>query len=249
MKGSSRLLSLAAFAVLAAVPAAADITVEGRYVLVNGDTITRASYYSRKRVRLTAPDGKEFIYDTQAKRVTVVDHDSRRYFSGTIDEADSTASHLLLERRKELKPLIEANQDKWLELMKSFNDSLEVMQTQETRKIAGYPCTRWILKAGSYMTHERWVAAGLSVPNYGPELEKIVLATVLDPLGRQLMKLLIQMRERSGTVLASSTQFHTLTQDGAFSWEAVRVSSDEIPKDVWDLPKDYIKVKPMVAEP
>jgi hypothetical protein len=130
--------------------------------------------------------------------------------------------------------------------MKGFNDSIRVIQTEDTRTIAGYPATRWMMLAGQYMTHERWVARGLSVPNFGPELEKVMMASVLDPLGRQLMKMLIQMREKDGTVLMSSTQFRTPTQAGSFSWEAIRVSSEQIPASVWSPPAGYTKATPGV---
>lgn len=67
------------------------------------------------------------------------------------------------------------------------------------------------------------------------------MATVLDPLGAQLMKMLIQMRAQPGLVLKSSTQFRTLTQSGTFAWEAARVESKAIPESVWGVPKDYAK--------
>ena len=225
-------------------PAAADVTVVGKYIFANGDTATRVSYYSRKRARTTAPNGMEFIYDTQLGRVSVIDHAKRRYYTGTIAEADSLAEKILLKRRAELRPLIEANREKWAALMSGFSDSILVDRTEETVTIAGYPSTRWTLRAGSYMTHERWAARGLSVPNFGPELEKIVMATVLDPLGSQLMKLMIQMRSQPGLVLKSSTQFRTLTQSGSFSWEATRVDSKAIPDSAWSVPRGYAKLRP-----
>ena len=151
----------------------------GKYTFANGDTATRVSYYSRKRARTTAPNGMEFIYDTQLGRVSVIDHAKRRYYTGTIAEADSLAEKILLKRRAELRPLIEANREKWAALMSGFSDSILVDRTEETVTIAGYPSTRWTLRAGSYMTHERWAARGLSVPNFGPELEKIVMAVIL----------------------------------------------------------------------
>jgi hypothetical protein len=236
--------ALAAFVLGTSVPAAADITVVGKYTFVNGDTATRASYYSRKRTRVTSPSGMEFIHDTQARRVTVIDHAQRRYYQGTIEEADSIASRILLQRREELRPLIEANREMWAQRMMGFNDSIRVIETDESRTIAGYPATRWMMLAGQYMTHERWVARGLSVPNFGPELEKVMMAPVLDPLGRQLMKMLIQMRENPGTVLKSSTQFRTPTQSGSFSWEAIRVGSEKIPGSAWSPPPGYTKAKP-----
>jgi hypothetical protein len=129
--------------------------------------------------------------------------------------------------------------------MSSLSDSILVDKHEmETQTIAGYPCTRWTLKGGSYMTNDRWAARGLTVPNFGPDLEKIVMATTLDPLGSQLMKLLLQMRAQPGLVLKSSTQFRTLTQSGSFSWEALRVDSKAIPDSVWAVPKGFTKVQP-----
>jgi hypothetical protein len=243
-RGFALALSVGITALGAITPAAADITVVGKYTFVNGDTASRTSYYSRKRARTTAPNGMEFIYDTQLGRVTVIDHAKRRYYSGTIAEADTLAERILLQRRQELRPLIEANREKWAAMMSGFNDSILVVRSEETSTLAGYPCTRWTLLGGSYMTHERWAARGLSVPNFGPEIERIVMATVLDPLGTQLMKLLIQMRAQPGLVLKSSTRFRTLTQSGAFAWEATRVESKSIPDSAWSVPKDYAKVQP-----
>src|SRR5262245_15790366 len=231
--------------VAAAVPAAADVTVTAKYTFANGDTAIRTSYYSRKRARVTAPTGLEFIYDTQARGVTILDPAKHRYYSAPIPEAESLATKILLARRAELRPKIEANQEKCAEILSSFSDSTHVEKDElTTRDIAGYPCTRWKLRAGSYMTHERWSARGLSVPNFAPEMEKIVMASVLDPLGRQLMKLLIQMRSESGLVLESSTEFHTLTQSGTFSYRALQVGSKTIPDSVWSVPKGYTRVQP-----
>ena len=246
MMGTSRRFALVLFLTVAGVaPAAADVTVVGKYTFVNGDTATRTSYYSRKRARAVAPNGMEFIYDTQLSRVTIIDATKHRYYRATIAEAESLAEQILLKRRAELRPQIEANQEKWAQLLSSLSDSIRVDKHEsETQTLAGYPCTRWTLLGGSYMTHDRWAARGLSVPSFGPELEKIVMATALDPLGAQLMKLLLQMRAQPGLVLKSSTQFRTLTQSGSFSWEALRVDSRPIPDSVWAAPAGYTRVKP-----
>jgi hypothetical protein len=231
--------------VTAAVPATADVTVTAKYRFANGDTAIRTSYYSRKRARATAPNGMEFIYDTRAGRVTVIDPAKRRYYSAPIAEAESLATKILLARRAELRPKIEANREKWAGIVSAFSDSTHVEKDEmTTRTIAGYPCTRWKLRAGSYMTHERWTARGLSVPNFAPDMEQIVMASVLDPLGRQLMKLLLQMRSEPGLVLESSTEFHTLTQSGRFSYRALNVGSAAIPDSVWSVPKGYTRVRP-----
>jgi len=231
--------------VAAALPATADVTVVGKYTFVNGDTATRTSYYSRKRARAVAPNGMELIYDTQLGRVTIIDPAQRRYYSGTIAEADSLAEKILLRRKAELRPKIEANREKWAQMVSTFNDSIRVDKDEVTiRKIAGYPCNRWTIWAGSYMKHERWSARGLSVPNFAPDAERIVMALTLDPLGSQLMKLMLQMRSQPGLVLQASTDFHTPTQKGSFSWKALSVGSAQIPDSAWSVPTGYTRVQP-----
>lgn len=231
--------------VAAALPAAADVTVVGKYTFVNGDTATRTSYYSRKRARATVPNGMELIYDTELGRVTVIDPAKRRYYSGTIAEADSLAEKILLKRKAELRPKIEANREKWAQIVSQFNDGIKVDKDEvTTRKIAGYPCNRATLYAGEYMKHEVWTARGLSVPNFAPDMERIVMALVLDPLGSQLMKLMIQMRSQPGLVLQATTQFHTPTQKGSFAWKALAVGSEAIPDSAWSAPTGFTRVQP-----
>ncbi|MBI1799447.1 MAG: hypothetical protein HYR73_07135 [Candidatus Eisenbacteria bacterium] len=154
----SLLIAAAALLSLTSVQASAEVTVIGKYTLVGGDTLTRASYYSTRRVRVTAPDGREFVYDSRAKRVLVINHVNRTYWSGSVEEADRVATEILYEQNRKLKPAIEANREKWEEMVQNFNDSLRVTRTEETRVIAGYPTTKCVMRAGSYMTHERWVA-------------------------------------------------------------------------------------------
>src|SRR5262249_51676071 len=72
----------------AARPAAADITVITRYSFINGDTLTRASYYAPKRVRVTAPDGKEFMFNRDNDSVTVINHAAKTYWTGPRALAD-----------------------------------------------------------------------------------------------------------------------------------------------------------------
>lgn len=228
---------------VAGMPARADVVVLGSYTLVNGDTLTRASYFTSKRVRATAPDGREFLYDAKAKKVMIVDHRSRSYWRGPIERADSLASVILAQRGEELRPKVEANREQVMARLQALNDSLRVFKTDETRTIAGYPCTKWVLSAGSTMTHERWVARGLDVADYSPELDRVIQASILDPLGRVLMRQLLAMRSQDGLPLAATTTFNTFTQSGGFSWQAISAVSAEIPKSVWEAPKGYHRIE------
>ena len=58
---------------LSAWPARADITVFGHYTFANGDTLSRASYYTQKQVRTTLPNGDEIIYDDREQRLGRLD--------------------------------------------------------------------------------------------------------------------------------------------------------------------------------
>ena len=241
-----------------APPVAADITVVGRYVFINGDTATRSSAYTSRRSRMTAPDGREFIYDTKSAMVTVIDHKAKTYWKAPIAVADSLASERLMEMRRELKPQLEANRERWAEMMQMLDDSTKVAMTGEFRPIAGYSCSKWVLTMGPYLTFERWVTPAIGVADYAPELERVMLSSTLDPLGRLLLKRMFDMRgqnaasidsetDRTGQddfALASVTRFETLTQKGSFSWEATEVRTGKVPGLAWETPKGYRKVAP-----
>jgi hypothetical protein len=233
----------ASFSLCFALPAAADITVMTRFTLANGDTLTRPTYYSSRRVRLTGVDGKEFMYDSKAGRLTILDHSKKIYWTGPLAQADSIADRMLNAGRKQLAAAAAEDQEAWMAKVQSFNDSIRVTKTENTRKIAGYPTTQWLFSVGSYIQHERWVARSLQVTNYGPELEKAIMASLRDPVGRALMRMLIGLREGDGLPLASKTTFQTFTQSGSFGFEAVRVIGESIPASAWEVPKDYVRIE------
>jgi hypothetical protein len=237
----SALLALAVVVAFAA-PAAADYTVVTHYTLVNGDTLTRANYYARKKVRVTSPDGKEFMFDQKSDSVTVIDHVGRRYWTGRRSQADSVATKIMLANREGVPEEATADPVAWGEKLQAFNDSIKVEPTMKQKKIAGYTCDQWMLTAGHYLTNERWIARSIYFPNYGPEMQKTVLATIKDPMGRALMRLMIGMREKEGMTLSGSATFKTLSREGSFSFEALKVSSKPIPNSAWALPAGYTRV-------
>ena len=93
---------LVAALALAATPAFADITVHAHYTLVSGDTVTRANYFSSHRTRMTAPDGREYLYDARKKRVAIIDHDLQAYWEGPVAQADSIVDSLNAMRYHEV---------------------------------------------------------------------------------------------------------------------------------------------------
>ena len=78
-------LVLVAAGMLAATCGWADTTLHIHFTLVNGDTLSRPNYYTQKKMRATAPDGREYIYIAKGKRVTVIDHPTRTYWEGPLE--------------------------------------------------------------------------------------------------------------------------------------------------------------------
>ena len=227
----------------AARPAAAELTVITHYTLVNGDTLTRASYYTPRRVRVTAPDGKEFMFDSKTDTITVIDHATKRYWKGPRGLADSVATRIMNSNREGIPDIARTDPVAWADTLQAFNNSIHVAATGKGQKIASYPCDQWVLTAGSYLRVEQWIARSLVVSNYGPELQKAVMATIKDPLGRALMRMLIGMRTKEGLVLNGNVTFQTLKGEGSFHFECVKVISGSIPKTVWNLPEGYTQIQ------
>jgi hypothetical protein len=240
---------LAGLALLLAAPAMADITVIGRYKLVNGDTLTRASYYTTHRVRATLPNGYEIIYNQGADSVALVDHTRKRYWEGPRGEADSIAMKFRAGQMKALQANATPEQrEKWTEIYSALGDSVHFARTGRDRKIAGYGCTEWVLTAGQYLRQTHWVARALSKPDFSEEVEKVVLATITDPLGRGLMKLVLQARVTDGLTLGGTIRFKTMSQQGETSWEAIKVDASKIPPSAWAIPEGYQRWQPPPAD-
>ena len=239
---------LAGLLLALAMPAAADITVIGRYTMFNGDTLTRSSYYSAKKLRTMLPDGDEVIYDHSAKRVALVDHERKLFWEGPLAEADSIAARLRAERVKAMTDTMSAEtRAEWSKVYTVLTEDVKIEATGRTRKIAGYPCSEWVLSAGPYLRQERWLARSLSLPDFSPEVEKVVQAAMLDPLGRGLMKLVLQARSANGLALAGRMTARTFQNQGEMSWEAVKVVASRIPDEAWVVPEGYQRWEPPAA--
>ena len=228
----------------AARPARADITVIGRYTFVNGDTATRVSYFTSRRIRFSTPDGREVVLDTKNQRVSVIDHRRRVYWDGALARADSVVDiadgtrwdMLLRNASDELKT-------EWASEMGFPAESIQVEDGFKTRMIAGYPCNRWTVRAGSFVTMERWMAASLAVDSYDQTTSDIVMAAILDPVARAVMGMFWQLEDTDEFCLGASLTLDTPMQHGTFRWEAVKVIGAKIPATAWLVPRDYARVQ------
>lgn len=238
-------LALALALLLTAACGFADVTLHIHYSLVNGDTVTRANYYTTNRMRATAPDGREYIFLVKEKRVAVIDHPSKTYWDGPMSAADSVVDSLNAMRYREVMSAVTEEQlAAWPKVTQSINDSIQLQKTSERRDIAGVSCERWTLTAGSWMTHDRWVAKDLAVANYPPEIQRILLASVQEPMAKAFVRLLIRAnKEVDGLPLAVSTTYRTLASSGSYSWETFQVDHKKIPETAWQIPSDYRRMQ------
>lgn len=237
-------VACAGLALLSARSARADLTVIGHYTFVNGDTVTRASYFSSRRIRISAPDGREVIFDSKGDRITLIDHRRRVYWDGPLARADSivdvtdgTRWDLMLRNATdELKA-------EWARAMGFPAESIEVHDDFKTRQIAGYPCNRGTMRAGSYMNVERWTAVSLAIEPYDETTKELVLAAVLDPIARAIMSMFWDSQETTGLCLAASMTFNTPMGHGGFHWEAAKVIGARIPASAWMVPQGYQRTR------
>jgi hypothetical protein len=232
-----------ALVLLASRPALADITVIGRYTFMNGDTATRASYFTSRRIRISTPDGREVIFDSKNHRISVIDHRRRVYWDGALARADSVVD-VADGTRWDLMLMNASDQLKteWASEMGFPAESIQVEDGFKTRMIAGYPCNRWTVRAGSFVTMERWMAASLAVDSYDQTTSDLVMTAILDPVARAVMSMFWQLEDTDEFCLGASLTLDTPMQRGTFRWEAVRVIGARIPPTAWMVPPDYARV-------
>ena len=234
--------------IAAARPASADITVVARYQMLNGDTLTRSSYYTTKKIRTTLPNGDEIIYDNGSHRIALIDHQRRLFWEGPRAQADSIAARLRAERIRGMVDTMSAEtRAQWNAVYTALTENVMVEKSGLNRKIAGYPCTHWVLRVDPYLTSERWVARALDVPDFNAEVEKVAQAAIRDPLGRGLMKLVVQARSTEGLALAGKLQVKTFEHQGTLTWEALQVKSERIGDEAWAIPEGYQRWEPPAA--
>ncbi len=236
-------LTCAGLAMFAAQPVRADITVIGSFTFVDGDTATRASYFTSRRIRVSTPDGREVVFDSKDQRITLIDHRRRVYWEGPLARADSIVDvtdgsrwdMMLRDANEELK-------SEWARDVDFSPDSIQMDDGFKTKMIAGYPCNRWTIRAGPEMAVERWTAASLQIEPYDETTDDVVLAAVLDPVARAIMTMFWETQDATGLCLAASVNFTTPTMNGSFHWEAVRVIGARIPDSAWTVPRGYTKI-------
>ncbi len=243
-------LAGAASLLLSAEPARADLTVIGRYTFVNGDTATLPSYFSGRRVRVPTPDGREVVFDSHTRAVTLIDHARRAYWSGPLARADSIVDVLDATRWDlYVRHASDSLKAEWLSDMDFPSESIKVSEGLGAKMIAGYPCNPWTVTAGPFVKLQRWVAYSLAVDDYHAQTEDLVLSAVLDPVGRAIMGMFWESQVTDALPLAANVTFDSPTRHAHFEWRALRVVGARIPDSAWRPPPGYQRVDLGTADP
>ncbi len=222
----------------------ADVTIVGRYTFVSGDTTTRASYFSSRRIRVSTPDGREVVFDSKTQQLTLVDPARHVYWTGPLARADSVVD--VIDGSRWAAMLRHAGgevKDEWARDMQFPADSVFVSNPFGTRTIAGYPCNRWTIRAGGLLSGEYWVAYALDTDDFEQSMQDVMLAAFRDPVARGLMSMYWDSRATDGLPLASTVTFTSPTQRGTFHWEALSVSDARIPESAWSPPPGCVPVQ------
>jgi len=149
------------------------------------------------RSRVTSFDGREYVYDGKSKQVTVIDHATKRYWTGSVTLADSIVTRSTASVTRSSAWRSPSRQEEFDKFIEQFNAGIVVNQTEEQREDRRLQ----LLALGRLRRpqHDPRPLGGerLHHRQAAPELDRVLMAAALDPLGRQLVKMLLAGRATS----------------------------------------------------
>ena len=221
-----------------------DVTVYCKFHLMNGDTLSRPTYYGNGRVRMTMSDANEIIYDVRSKEVIYLNHAKKQFWKGPLDRANAIVDSVTAEKYQAFMDATPEQRQQWAAYVEKFNTSLESEPLEYVKKISGKHCEGYQIKAGKIMVHTRWITRDVLLTDYVKDLERLALLPTVDPVGRAIVGLITKADKGYGLTLGSTTEINTPTQKGVFSWEAYSVDTRRpIPESAWKIPEGYAELK------
>jgi hypothetical protein len=221
-----------------------DVTVYCKYHFMNGDTLSRPTYYGDGRVRMTLSDANEIIYDVRSKSVVYLNHEKKTFWKGPLDRANALVDSLSADHFQAFMNATPEERQKWAAYVDKFNTSLESEVLEHKKKISGRYCDGYQISAGKIMVHTRWINRDILLTDYVKDLERIAILPTVDPAGRAIVGLITKAEKGFGLTLGASTKIDTPTQKGTYSWEAYSIDTRRpIPDSVWQIPEGYAELK------
>jgi len=221
-----------------------DVTVYCKYKFMNGDMLSRPTYYGNGRVRMTLSDANEIIYDVRSKEVIYLNHGKKQFWKGPLDRANAIIDSLTAEKYQAFMNATPEQRQEQMAYVEQFNTLLESGPEKYVKKIAGKHCEGHQIKSGQVMLHTRWITRDIALTDYVKDLERIELLPTVDPVARSIVGLITRAEKGYGLTLGASTKVNTPTQKGTYSWEAYSIDTrHSIPDSVWKIPEGYEELK------
>ncbi len=192
-----------------------------------------------------------FSIDSASKQYTEISKEDMKAISAKMDAAmsqlDAKMASMPPEQQAMMKQMMGGMMKK---MMPQETAPAEITKTNETETISGYPCVKYIVKRGSEVTREYWVADP-SVLSGGSELR-----TALDSMGSFLKELIGSLSKgpMAGMMENPFSEFSAvegvpiktiLYKDGKRHSETIitSIANEGLEPDVFQIPDGYSKKK------
>ena len=228
-----KLVSLIALLALTLSPVALaeDLTIISQVTPAKGEPTTSTQYITSDKMRIS--DGQnDTIVDLSSGNITMIDHKKKNYFETTFEEM--RAHFVELEKMLDSNPMMAR--------MLGNATTVDVQETSETRQIAGYGCTNYLLTIGKKFQQKVCITSEIDMPIEYYDARKM-LYSMMGPMATRFEKMLEEMKKLNGFALATDIDTKVMGFDASSSSEATEVKLGSISADVFAVPQGYKKKK------
>lgn len=240
-------LKFLAVVALATLPAVAGELTIVRKQDASGTQGTSTAYYGTAAFK-HADAQTDSTFDYASGKLTVTDHARKQYWEATAEDMQAALDAMNKKMAEVEKQLEQVKGNPMLEkMMKNMPGMggpagpVKVAKSAETRKIAGYDCTKYVIAMGEGLTIETWVAAALKPP-VGALRARQAFAFA-NPMLQRYAKAFDELSKIDGLSLAESTSFEMMGRKTVVSNEATEVREGAIAASVFVTPAGYKRVE------
>lgn len=228
--------TLAAAALLVALPAFADLTIVSRVSARGAAPTTSTAYYTEER-SLSGDARTSAMVEYDTGRMILIDHQKKAYFETSAEEirAQMAQVEAMLKSNPAMSSMFGAVSD------------IRVETPGDTKVIAGYETQHYVLRMGDTMTFDVWAAPGVKVPLGYHDARKMSTA-MLGPMASRFEKIYDEMQKLQGMPLAVKAKVTMMGQDMSTDTEAIEVKEGPIDPAVFAPPAGYKKEKSPLAQ-
>jgi hypothetical protein len=211
--------------------AAGDLTIVSTVTAARGGPMTTTQYLGDDRMRM-ADGNNDIVLDLSDGKMIFIDHKKKRYSETTFDEVRQHVARL--EEMTAANPMMER--------MMGSPGEIEIQKTSETRKIAGYGCTKYILSMGDSFRQTAWLTDELDFPVEYYDASKALFA-MMGPMATRFEKMVDEMKKIGGFPLATDSKMSFMGRDSSTSSEVIEVRKGAIADDAFSPPAGYKRSK------